>query len=278
MTIAVSIRTGSAVVFAADSKLTTSGIVGIEKDGSPRWQDQTYDNAFKVVHDRSESLMVMVAGHASIGQVPATDYISTRTFGDMSNAQVQDQRIEELVNTMHQQNSAYWSKKKEVASDPDKWPGPTLLLAAPSPDGITPRVWRVRLSGAKPELKEIQKQPGIRLEGSYNEVFGLLYGFEPSTMDAMANYLGVSTEKVNEAANSLTVLRPIDKLNLHSLPIQDAVDLAVFLAKVQVQMDRFLPETPVCGGPIDVMVLQMAPKAKIYSYPGKVIHHPDGSP
>ena len=42
MTIAISIRTGSAVVFAADSKLTTRGIVGLEEDGTPRWQIQTY--------------------------------------------------------------------------------------------------------------------------------------------------------------------------------------------------------------------------------------------
>ena len=62
MTIAIAIRTGSAVVFAADSKLTTSGLLGFDQDGGPIWERQTYDNAVKVVHDRNQILMAMVAG------------------------------------------------------------------------------------------------------------------------------------------------------------------------------------------------------------------------
>lgn len=72
----------------------------------------------------------------------------------------------------------------------------------------------------------------------------------------------------------MKVLRPIDKLNLWAMPVQDAIDMAVFLATVQVEMDRFLPGTPACGGPIDVVVLQMAPRAGIVTYPGKRPHHP----
>ena len=73
MTIAVAVRTGSAVLFAADSKLTTSGIVGFEENGDPRGVEQTYDNATKVVHDRSKMVMAMVAGYANIGSETAMD-------------------------------------------------------------------------------------------------------------------------------------------------------------------------------------------------------------
>ena len=77
MTIAVAIRTGSAVVFAADSKVTTSGVVGINEDGSPRWLEQTYDNATKIVHDLNQHVMAMVVGHANLGSGSATDFILT---------------------------------------------------------------------------------------------------------------------------------------------------------------------------------------------------------
>jgi len=70
------------------------------------------------------------------------------------------------------------------------------------------------------------------------------------------------------------VLRPLDKLSLWSIPIQDAIDLAVFLAKVQVEMDRFLPGQPACGGPIDVMILRTVPDRVILSFPGKTLRHP----
>ncbi len=58
------------------------------------------------------------------------------------------------------------------------------------------------------------------------------------------------------------------------MPTQDAMDLAVFLCNVQVQMDRILPGEAACGGPIDLMVLQLAPEPAIVPFYGKVLHHP----
>jgi hypothetical protein len=69
-------------------------------------------------------------------------------------------------------------------------------------------------------------------------------------------------------------LGPIDQLNLQTMPLQDAIDLAVFLAEVQIEMDRFLPGSPVCGGPVDVMVLRMVPTPEILTFSGKALHHP----
>jgi hypothetical protein len=271
MTIAVAIRTGSAVVFAADSKLTTLGLTGFEEDGTPRWEDQTYDNATKVVYDRTRNLMAMVAGHANIGRVTATDFISTRSMRFAGNVEDQNRMIADLVTTMVDLKRAYWATT-EVK--PENWPGPTVLLAAPSPAGDVPRVWRVRLDGPESEVTEILTEPWIKLEGSYDEIFSLLYGYEHNLLMGIREQLGIEAERLKEAINTTGVLRPIDKLNLWSMPIQDAIDMAVFLAKVQVEMDRFLPGAPVCGGPIDVMVLQMAPEPGIVAYPGKVLHHP----
>lgn len=92
MTIAIALRTESAVIFAADSKVTVPGVVGIDANGQPQWVDQTYDNATKVVHDRSMTLMAMVAGYVTIGQIAATDFISTKSldFGDSTDEGEQD--------------------------------------------------------------------------------------------------------------------------------------------------------------------------------------------
>ncbi len=137
-----------------------------------------------------------------------------------------------------------------------------------------PRVWRVDLNGQEAQTSETLQQPGIWLDGSYDEVFCLLYGYEWSVLTGIGQQLGVDRERLHEAIRALRVLKPIDKLNLWAMPVQDAIDLAVFLANVQVEMDRFLPGTPACGGPIDVMVLQTAPEPSIVPYPGKVVHHP----
>lgn len=272
MTIAVAVRTESAVVFAADSKITTSGVAGYEEDGSPRWVEQTYDNATKVVHDRSQTLMAMVAGHANIGRVTATDFVSTQSLELPGSRENQDQQIASVVSAMVYRKRDYWATTQVP---PENWPGPTVLLAAPWPAENIPRVWRVRLDGPESNVSEILTEPGIRLEGSYDEVYGLLFGYEPSVLTGIRDELGVPPDRLKEAITNLKVLRPYDKLNLWAIPIQDAIDMAVFLANVQVQMDRFLPGTPACGGPIDVMVLQMAPQPGILAYPGKTLHHPD---
>ena len=67
MTIEVAVKTGSAVVFAADSKVTTSAIGGYQENGDLLWAEQTYDNGVKLVHDRTARVMAMVAGHATWG-------------------------------------------------------------------------------------------------------------------------------------------------------------------------------------------------------------------
>ena len=270
MTIAVTVRTGSAVVFAADSKVTTSGIVGRDENGDPRWVEQTYDNANKIVHDRSETIMAMVAGHANIGQDSAMDFFLSKDLHDLGVFGDQDQRLSALINAMVEQKKTFW---QNISVSPDEWRGPIILLAGPS-TANAPRIWRIDLEGSGSQHSEILIDPGIYLEGSYNETFGLLYGYEPNIIAGLVTQLGIEKDQFDQALQNLNVLRPIEKLSLWSMPLQDAIDLAVFLATVQIQMDRFLPGTPACGGPIDVMVLQTVPTRGIISLPGKKLHHP----
>jgi len=175
MTVAVAIRTGSAVVFAADSKLTTQALGGIEEDGTPRWQEQTYDHFDKIVHDRSKRLMAMAAGSVNIGQIAATDFISTWELQSPTTNDHLNESIGRLVSAMGDRRRTYWSSTRVP---PENWPGPTLLIASASADGITPRVWRVVMHGPDAQISDTLEEPGIRVEGSYDEVFTLLYGFD----------------------------------------------------------------------------------------------------
>lgn len=249
----------------------TSGIVGRDENGDPRWVEQTYDNATKIVHDRSETIMAMIAGHSNIGQESAMDFFLSKDLHDLGVFGDQDQRLAKLIDSMVDQKKKFWEK---IQVPQDEWRGPIILLAGPSTSGNSPRIWRIDLEGSGSQYSEILKEPGIYLEGSYNETFGLLYGYEPRVLDGLMKQLGIENDKFDQALQNLKVLRPIEKLSLWSMPLQDAIELAVFLATVQIQMDRFLPGTPACGGPIDVMVLQTVPTRAILSFPGKKLHHP----
>src|SRR5262249_52522044 len=93
MTIAVAVRTNSALVFATDSKLMARGMAGINPDGTPNWVDQSYDNATKVVHDRNKRLMALAAGAVNVGRTTATDMIAALNFPECASPQDEDDAI-----------------------------------------------------------------------------------------------------------------------------------------------------------------------------------------
>ncbi|GEM_PF-3354930 len=271
MTIAVTIKTGSAVVFAADSKITTSAFAGLLESGKPNWVVQTYDNAYKLAHDRDRQLMAMVVGDANVGTVPAADFIAACGFPGAPDLPRQDESLDRLLASMANECRSYWSSSKLPEA---QWPGPSLVVALAAPDGRSARVFWVSLRGGKFEKKEILKRPGIHLEGNPGDVFTLLYGFDAAKAEVITGQLQIDNDKFVEAWRRSRNLSAIDKLNVASMPIQDAMDLAEFLAYVQVQMDRFLPGEAACGGPIDLMVLQLFPHPAITEFAGKTLHHP----
>ncbi len=271
MTIAIAVKTGSAAVFAADSKVTVRGLAGLEEDGSQRWVNQTYDNAVKVVCDRSRTAMALFAGNVNLGQISAIDFFMANDLSGIRLDQ-QEKVIQSLVESMDAKKHEFWSQTEVPA---DNWPGPSILIATPPTTGTAPRIWLLRLLGEKGTFEEVLKIPSVILEGAYYEVFSLLYGYHPTVLEGFADTLKVSKEEIWAASQNLKVLRPLDRINFWTMPNQDAIDLAVFLAKLQVQMDRFLPGEPACGGPIDVMLLQTSPNHAILEFPGKKLKHPD---
>ena len=269
VTIAVAVKTGSALVFAADSVVTTWAVAGFEKNGKPRVLKQTYDNATKVVADVNRRFMGMIAGSANLEQGSVQDFLSRQEAPPLT--AMRENWLFGLVKQLTNERRDFW---KATQLPPDRWRGSTILLGAPATDGRTIRAWRLGIEGDTAECREILREPGIRLEGSYGEVYNLLYGYDLDLMDALRRQLRTKPDRFGAALSGIRVLRPIDKINLSVMPVQDAINLAVFLCEVQVQMDRFLPGEAACGGPIDVLVLQTAPSPGIVAYPGKATRHP----
>ena len=271
VTIAISIQTSTAAIFAADSKLTTSGLVGFDDAGEPQFVGQTYDNATKIVRDTAGCAMAVVAGVADFGRISVMDYLASSEVPRPDTPEEQNAAIREFAAGMGKLRAIYWRESKVTA---DKWPITVVLLAVAPRYASQPAAWRIVFRAEEPDVINLMNP--VYLEGSYDGAFSLLYGYRSDVMRDLAKTLSIDDTKVVEALDSPKVLRPIDKLPVGVMPIQDAVDLAVFLASTQVQMERFLPGEPLCGGPIDVMVLKAAPTREILWFPGKVLKHPLG--
>lgn len=266
MTIAVCVRTSTAVVFAADSRLTTYGRAGFDPAGTPIVLPQTYENATKIVMDSSKSAMAVVTGSATLGSMSFMDYIAASAVPSGPDPDAHDKAIQEFVEGMQKLREAYWNEVPE-----EQWPVTVLMLAATTSYSSIPTVWRITFMGKEIDVHHIQTP--VYLEGSYRSAFTLLYGYDGDLLSALANELKVGEqvvgpEAVIDAMSKLKVLRPIDRLLLNVMPIQDAMEFAFLLATTQIQMERFLPGEAACGGPVDLMVLMGTPTHEIMWYPG----------
>lgn len=274
MTIAVSVRTSTEVVFAADSRLTTYGRAGYDTNGEAIIVPQTYENATKIVRDTSGTAMVVVTGSATLGTMSFMDYVASSEVPSHHDPEKHEEAIRGFADGMGKLRTAYWG---DVPIE--QWPDSVLLLAGASPSSHTPLVWRIAYRRGDFTAEKVENP--IFLEGSYRNAFTLLYGYDLALVQALAQELKVGdqpigAEAIREAIGKLKVLKPIEQINVNVMPLQDAMDLAFFLATTQVQMERFLPGEALCGGPIDFMVLKTAPATEILWHPGKMLHHPGG--
>jgi hypothetical protein len=274
MTIAIAIRTNTAAVLAADSKLTTRGLIGFDENNEPQFVNQTYDNATKIVADASGCVMAVLAGSATMGPISVMDYIASSSVPEGADDAKQESAITDFAEGMAKIRAAYWAA---TTVTPDKWPVTAVILAAAPAYSKEPIIWHLAFLADKVQVNRIRNR--VYLDGSYDGAYALLYGYRSDVIDDLAGALkigeqAVGADAVYDALNGTKVIRPIDKLSLPVMPLQDAVDLAVFLATTQVQIERFLPGEPYCGGPIDVMILKSAPKREIIWLPGKTLRHP----
>jgi hypothetical protein len=270
MTIAVAIKTGSAIIFAADSKVSTQGVAGYNEEGDIVWRPQTYDNAYKVARDQNRRIMAMVAGYGDIGRLTATDFIKRYHFPLPVDVDQVKQSVSDLGTAIQTELRTYWGELKVEES---KWRAPSLWVASATSDGMASKVFEGVFAAPNYVFEERLEYPGIALDGSYREVRNLLYGVDWQIVRGVLKALNVTDDAFLEALRQSKIARPVDKINFWTMPTQDAIELAVFVAKVQIQMDRFLPEEAACGGPVDVMVLELTPVPSIIEYI-KVLHYP----
>jgi hypothetical protein len=211
------------------------------------------------------------AGNGNIGEQNAADYFSRVSAHLYRPPNEQDVRLVAIISEMVDARASTASKLGIVA---DKLPPTTVLLAAAPTSGVAPRVWRVELEGGGSKTDEILQAAGVWFEGSADSMMALMYGILPAFDAGIRSAPGMDAAAFDAAKRDHLFQCPIRQINFWTMPLQDAMDFASFGATVQVELDRFRPGIPACGGPIDIMVLEMAPTPRIRHFPGKTLHHP----
>jgi hypothetical protein len=97
-------------------------------------------------------------------------------------------------------------------------------------------------------------ESGIFWAGMGEPLNRLVLGFGTALPQVLQQNLGVPPNQIQAAMQVLQQTLGVT-LAISGMPLQDAIDLAEFLADVAVKFSRFAPGAPVVGGPIDVAAI-----------------------
>lgn len=270
MTIIAAVKTGTDLVISADSKITTWGLGGVNSDGSPIWLQQTYDYGTKIAFCPNNYWTVAVAGQGSFGEIQVTDIVENYVSSGFDTRQEQDKDLMTLVTKIDEVRTL---KYEEMGVSKENILPTSLFFFSSDPQGRSVRAWLIEFGSSEPQANEILTVPSVHLLGSYDDAFTLLYGYNIPCVREIAVTLNVPDEEMAKIIHEKTI-PPIRRVNTAVMPLQDAIDFAAFLVKVQIQMQRFLPGIANCGGSIDIAVIRGLPRHEVIWLPGKEIKHP----
>ncbi|WP_420473304.1 hypothetical protein [Noviherbaspirillum sp. ST9] len=247
MTVLVSVKINDGVVMAADSASSyASGMI--------------YNNSRKIVNIREGlPVGVMVTGAGGIGNESFETLLKDlrQSFSDKSGGHAgawldpDSYTIESIARTMRH----FLFEEKSVAHGASTWT--KLRVCGYSAGRPLAEVWEINLMGntcPPPACVQSEQQFGLRWDGEYEALDRLIFGLG-TRFNEFAVKHGLSMEQAAELREKL-VPELYELMFVEAMPIQDAVDLARYLAETTIGFIRFSVSRPkTVGGPVEIATI-----------------------
>lgn len=246
MTIAISVRVGEGLVYAADS--TSSLFTNINGTSV---LSQSFHHAQKLVQVREFPVGVLTYG---LGLVGARNIESLVAEFD---SEVLETDFDCDVKIIAERLRAFLSARYDEAlpppseGEPDERARLGVVVGGYSRHKFFPEEYALQLPGGS--IVENQIDAGLTWWGQTDGIQRLLMGFDPGVGDWLTEK-GVDPQNVPGLVNELRE-RLSWKIHFHAMPLQDAIDFAVFLTNLAIGQSRFVTGPPVCGGHVDVATI-----------------------
>jgi hypothetical protein len=259
MTVAVVVKVNDGIVMASDSA-TTIGTPGPEP-GSLLVQN-IYNHGTKIFKlHKKLPLGAITWGLGSMDdsslKVLAKDFrrdlMEGKTPLDVNSYTVQDV-AERFKAFMYEDRYA-----KIYGQAPNK-PEMGFKIAGYGANRQRGEVWNLRFGNAGcigPVLEIPEDEPGIAVEGTPSPVRRLIMGYDPEEVEVALRKLGTPADQIATCLDCLAKCAPVlnRRFVYPAMPIQDAIDLAVFLEQTTAQSTRFSQAFDTVGGPVEVAAL-----------------------
>ena len=255
MTIAIVIHVNDGIVLAADSASTFG--MGPPKDGV-RPIGNIYENASKIFNlRRGFPLGAVTWGAGSIGDSSiatlAKDFRAHLEELDDKN-ELEDRislkrlatRFRDFMFRRYDKGYAEWAEK-------DK-PDLGFVIAGYSPEASHPESWKLFIKGTARSGPTRATQIGALFCGGQAEpIVRMCRGFDNGLEEILRQH-GIEKSKVDRVIAECEQRLGIP-LVAPAMPIQDTIDLAIFLAETAKRYSKFKMGAPTVGGPIEVAAI-----------------------
>jgi len=248
MTIAISVKVSEGLVLAADSALAVHGEVKIGNGPPQKGLLQVYSHAKKVTQIKDYPVGTVTWGLGQIGQRTIESLV--REYAN-SLPENPPKQVREIADELH----AFINQKYQAAV------GDTRLelgiqVAGYSPDRFFPEQYVLTfppsehgaIFDARPNNPDGTPSFGANWYGLNEAVVRLVLGFEPLAIKALRD-AGVQ-EAVADKIRGFEY-----PIIFESMPLQDAIDFAAWIAEVVIGRQRFVAGPAQVLPPVDIAII-----------------------
>jgi len=251
MTIVVAVKVNDGLVLAADSAVAVHG----GPAGQPPGVLKTYDYGRKLCHIRDYPIGTLNWGVSLLGSRTIESLISEYEFGLLGAKAKPGFKVREIAEGLR----AFLQERYETQYGPLS-PGtqpPLGALVSGYSDGayfpeqylfefpVTPEL-QVR----RPDRENGEPNLGFDWFGLTDAITRLIKGADPRLGEVLAQRLETSPEETWELLAQYEY-----RIAFEGMPLQDAIDLAVYLVEMTIGRYRFAVGAPLCGGEVDTAVI-----------------------
>jgi hypothetical protein len=254
MSLGIAFKGPEGIVLAADSRVTLQAMTNTPQ--GLQALPCTYDNATKLLRFTNHSHIGAVTyGVGAIGlQAPRTAHSFLPEFEDHLSKANGDSRlsVEDFAKSLSEFFRKQWSE-----AVPGAYTGPDMIFLVGGFDAVGPygRVFQISIPSAPdPVEQSVGNQFGITWGGQLEHTHRLLKGFDPGLPTKIQEFLKLSDEQRNALTSHLERELAVP-VPYQFLPLQDCVDLSIFLIRTTMEIQNWIVGVRGVGGAIDVATI-----------------------
>jgi hypothetical protein len=270
MSLGIAFKGAEGIVLAADSRVTLNNVVDIPGAAGQAVQKAlipaTFDNATKVLSVKGQTHIGAVTyGMGTIGQpAPRTAASFMPEFEDeLCKNKKGRVSVKEFAKKLGEFFTAQWT----AAKMPNPVPvGNEMIFLVGGFDEGAPhgRVFTVSVPNAPDPVEFAVNDFGAVWGGQRQFVDRLLTGFDPGIHPHIYDALNIAAAQRNPAALTTELTKKLAlPIPWQFLPLQDCIDLCVFLIRTTIDLQQLLVTQRGVGGAIDVATITRVDGFKI---------------